>query len=149
MAETEQKKVTKKSPMASHAPLIVLVVLLVVAALTLGIGLRSESSSARYGCMSISQSGSTVQLSTSGIIHVDGSQYYITCSEGDTNPTSPITVGCLSVTPKVTTFTYPAAQNTERYYLSAQGHTITVPPAASNSTDVLQTSTSVQIQVAC
>jgi hypothetical protein len=151
MTENQEKQPHPTSRSSSHSQMaiLVLVLLLVVAALTVGVGLNTVSSGTSYGCMTISQKGSTVQVVTSGILHESSSQYYISCAQGDTNPTGPTTVSCLSINPKIVTDTYPDAQSSVWYYLSAPGHTFVVPPPSTNSSEVLLTASEVTVSVNC
>ena len=146
MADNEEKKPARKTS-GSRVPILALVVFLVIAALTVGVGLSTANGN-NYGCMSVTQNGSTVKVVTTGIIHFSGSQYYITCGEGGTLPTTPLSVSCLTVTPKLVTNTYPAGQAARWYYLSAPGHEIVAPPPSTNSSVVLQP-TDATIQVSC
>lgn len=136
----EASESAKKGPNRTNLPLIILVVALVAAAIVAGVGLTTISGATSYGCMSFSKQGSNVEITTSGIIHLSGTQYYVTCQEGETDPTTSTTYSCLTVTVHIQTYSYPDSDSEVWYYLSAGGHTITVPPLSVNSTEVLQPS---------
>ncbi len=144
----EPVEAPKKSSSGFSLPMVLLIVALVIAAVVAGIGLTTSSGATVYGCMSISNQGGNVKIDTSGIIHVAGSQYYVTCAEGDANPTTSTSVSCLTINPHTETYTYPDSGTETWYYLSAPGHTITIPPVSVNSTEVLQPTTST-ITVTC
>lgn len=140
---------SKKGTGRSRFPIVLLVVLL-VAALAIGsLGLGSASAKSVYGCMTFKQQGNDVDVVTTGIIHVSGGQYYITCAEGDTYPTTPTTVSCLTVNPRTVDSPYPDGGAAVWYFLSATGHTITAPPISANSTEVLQTPAGTTVTVSC
>ncbi len=148
-ASTDAVSTTKKPGNRSMLPIVLLIIVLVVAAVTVGLGLRSASSgSTVYGCITLSQQGTNVKVVTSGIIHVSATQYYITCPEGAANPTSPITVSCLTVSPHLKVFNYPGESPSNWYYLSAPGHIITAPAPSDNSSEVLQPANAT-IEVSC
>lgn len=152
MSTTENNDGATKAQKKAGPPrsgIIVLVVVLVLAALALGIGFTTSSSATSYACMSLTHQGNDVELATSGIIHESGSQYYIVCPEGISNVNTGITFSCLTITPKTTTYPYPDASTYNWYYLSAPGHTITIPPTATNSSEVLQTLGSSTVVVSC
>jgi hypothetical protein len=99
--------------------------------------------------MSFKHVGGDVQVLTSGIIHVSGTQYYVSCAEGDTNTSTSITVSCLTVSPHTSASPYPDGGAATWYYLSAPGHTISIPSVATNSTEVLLLSGHSTITVSC
>jgi hypothetical protein len=138
----------KKASSGLSMPMVILIIALVVAAVVAGVGLTSSSGATVYGCMSITNQGGNVKIETSGIIHVAASQYYVTCAEGDDNPTTSTSVSCLMINPHTETYAYPDSGTETWYYLSAPGHTITTPPLSANSTEVLQPTTAT-ITVAC
>jgi hypothetical protein len=110
-----------------------------------------SSQPSQYACISIGYHGSTLQLTTSGLIHISGSQYYISCSDGTDDgqlPTSSLGASCLTITAKEVTSTYPGAASTYYYYLTAPGHTITLQGVTTNSTEITQPNDA-SIQVDC
>jgi hypothetical protein len=150
LAELKKEPVEqpKKASSGLSLPMVILIVALVIAAVVAGVGLTSSSGATVYGCMSISNQGGNVKITTSGIIHATGGQYFVTCAEGDDNPTASTTVSCLTINPHTETYAYPDSGTETWYYLSAPGHTITVPPVSVNSTEVLQPTTAT-ITVTC
>ncbi|MDA4136224.1 MAG: hypothetical protein OK449_04390 [Thaumarchaeota archaeon] len=119
--------------------MVILIVVLAITAVAVGVGVQSSSSnSSQYGCISFVHQGNNLEVTTSGIIHISGSQYYVSCAEGVTDPTTPTTVSCLTISPHASISPYPDASTAYWYYLSAPGHTITVPNASTNSSEVLQ-----------
>jgi len=144
----ESGKAQGKSATRSSLPMVLLIVVLAIAAITVGAGLVSSSGSTHYACFNFTQHGNNVELSTSGIIHIAGSLYYVTCAEGNNDPTTSTTVSCLTINPQIKLSSYPSASTSIWYYLSAAGHTITVPPPSVNSSEVLQPTVST-IQVSC
>jgi hypothetical protein len=101
-----------------------------------------------YACASIARDGSTLHVTTNGLIHRSGSQYYLTCSEGATLPSTSVTVSCLTIAPQTSSAPYPGGSTTQDYYLSSLGHTITLMGAPANATEVLQP-TNAWLQVTC
>ena len=110
-----------------------------------------DSQPSQYACISIAHSGSTVKLTTTGLIHVTGSGYYISCNDGTDDgdlPTGGLNTSCLTITAKEITSTYPGAAPTYYYYLTAPNHTITLEGVTTNSTIILQPNDA-YIQVSC
>lgn len=91
----------------------------------------------KYSCMSITHSGNTVVVTTSGLIHYVGSEYYITCNEGSPLPSTGITSSCLTITPKTILAPIGVGASTEYYYLSSSGSSLTIHgvPAPTNDTE--------------
>lgn len=143
---------TKQTPKGPGLKGNQVILLVVIAALVLGgagLSLASGSSGAvKIACLSVSQHGSTVELTTSGLIHVKSASYYISCNEGTTLPTSPTTVSCLTITPQSTVSPYPGGQTTYVYYLNAPANSISIQGAAANSTEIIQP-TNATISVNC
>jgi hypothetical protein len=137
-----------KSATRSSLPIIILIVVLALAAIGVGVGVEYSSGSTHYSCFTFTQQGSTLDVVTNGIIHISSSQYYVVCPEGAPDPQTGTSVSCLTISPQVKTFAYPDSQFSVWYYLSAPGHTITIPSAIANSTEILQP-TNVTIQVSC
>ena len=100
--------------------------------------------------MRIAQNGSTLQVTTGGIIHYVKSQYYVTCTEGSSLPTSPLTTSCMTITPQVVVAQIGAGASTYYYYLSAPGHQIALQgaPSPTNGTEII-TPSGVSINVSC
>jgi hypothetical protein len=146
---TQAASTSKKSGNRSPLPVVFLIVALVIAAGFIGAGLRSSASgTTTYGCITLSQQGTNVKVVTSGILHVSGTQYYVTCAEGDSNPTTPATLSCLTITPQLKAFSYPGESPATWYYLSAPGHTITAPAPSDNSSELLQPANAT-VEVSC
>jgi hypothetical protein len=121
----------------STVTFVILFVILAVAALGIGVGLKTAASSTTYACFSLTTQDGGVQAVTSGIIHIDGSQYYVTCPEGSPSPTTSNTYSCLSIAAQLKTFTYPDSSDLVLYYLSAGGNSISLPSHAANATEIL------------
>ncbi|MDA4134915.1 MAG: hypothetical protein OK441_05050 [Thaumarchaeota archaeon] len=108
----------------------------------------SSSSGFQDSCITATQSGNTLTVSSTGLIHHVASKYYISCSEGDTGSTSPASVSCLTVTPQYLASPYPSSAGAYLYYLSAQGGSIALQGASANATVITQP-TSATILVTC
>ncbi len=120
-----------------------LLALLVIAAVATGVGFITTSTGPKsYACMSIEQSGGSVRVTTSGLIHLVGGQYYVTCTEGSDLPTSSLTVSCLTITPHERLAQIGVGASTYYYYLSAGSSTISLlgPPVPSNATEIVNSS---------
>ena len=119
---------------------MVLVVLLAIVVIGTGAGFVATSTGpTSYSCISLSHQGSNVLVKTTGLIHYFKSQYYITCTEGSSLPTSPLTYSCLTITPQSLLAPIGVGATTYYYYLSAPGHTITLQgaPAPTNGTEII------------
>lgn len=128
--------------------IIIIAVVVVVAAIG-GASIVFKSSTSKYSCLSVSTQGGDVQVSTSGLIHIDGTQYYVTCAEGAADLTAPATYSCLTISPQVITTTYPDNPLlATRYYLDAGDHTITVSGTTGNETEI-SPGPGVGITIAC
>lgn len=136
------KPSASKPSIINQGNLIVIIVVAVLVIAGVAVAVKSESpGTVSYGCLSVSQHGNTLTLSTSGLIHIESSGYYISCAEGANLPTAATSVSCLSITPKQTTSPYPSGQTTYLYYLTAPKGAITVEGASANSTEILQPTT--------
>jgi len=134
-ADSGARRVRSKS----NNSLIFLIALVAIVVLVTGAGLASSSSSGfQDSCITATQTGNTLTVSTTGIIHHLGSKYYIGCSEGDSGSTSPSSVSCLTVTPQYAASPYPSSAGAYLYYLSAQGGTIALQGAPANATVITQ-----------
>jgi len=153
MSKPEQStsKSGKKPTGTSRTELILLIGILAVGSIGIGVGVRViHVGPLQYGCLSINQQGSEISVTTSGLIHLDGSGYYISCSEGaTTTTTAPVTVSCLTITPQTPTSPYLDSSGMAiQYSLSANGHSIALQGAPANTTEITQP-TSATIQVDC
>jgi hypothetical protein len=130
--------------------MIVLIVILAIAAVGIVASVRAETSGPyQYACLSVDQQGGELSVTTSGLIHYSGSQYYISCNEGSTSPTASSTVSCLTITPQTPSSPYPLGSGMSvLYYLNANGHPVTLQGAPANATEITQPA-SVTIQVNC
>jgi hypothetical protein len=140
----------KKPIDTSRTELILLIVILVIGSIGVGVGVRViHAGPLQYGCLSVNQQGSEIGVSTSGLIHLGASGYYISCSEGATTTSAPVTVSCLTITPQTQASPYPDSSGMAiQYSLSAGGHTITLQGAPANATEITQP-TGATIQVNC
>ena len=130
---------TKKTG-RSNVQLIVVVAIIAVAALS-GVVVLHHIGPVHYACLSISSQNGAVDVSTSGIIHYTGTQYYVSCNEGSDLPTSADSYSCLMVKPDLVTSPYPGAASTYYYYLSATAGKISLQGAAANSTEIITPAT--------
>jgi len=131
---------------------LVVIALLAIAVVGTGIAyLDTARGATSYACMSISHQGSTVQITTSGLLHYIGSQYYISCGEGSSLPTSYFTSSCLTISPSLIPAKIGVGASTEYYYLGVTaGHTITLQGSAplANGGEII-TMSGVSIVAAC
>lgn len=117
-----------------------MVILALIVIVVIGAGVAAAQGTGgptKYSCMTITRSGSTVTVTTSGLIHYVGAQYYITCNEGSSLPASGITSSCLTITPKTILAPIGVGASTEYYYLSSSGSSLTIHgvPAPTNDTE--------------
>ena len=125
--------------------------LIVIVVIGTGAGIASSAGGpAGYACMSISKSGSGVDLTTTGLIHYLNNQYYISCSEGSSLPTGQYKASCLTISPKTVPAAIGSGASTEYYYISASGSAINLvgAPAPTNGTEII-TPASVSLQTPC
>jgi hypothetical protein len=127
-------------------PLVIVIIIVVV--LGLVAVEHSSSASVQYACISVDHQGSNLAVTTSGIIHVSGSDYFFSCSEGSPLPTTSLTVSCLTVTPQEVTPPYPGAASTYYYHLTTKTGTISLQGAPVNATEIIAPS-SASVLVAC
>ena len=132
----------------SRTSLFLMVVIIVIVGLAFGAVVHSSSGSIQYACMTIDHQGNNLVVTTSGIIHVSGTEYYLSCGEGAPLPTSSTSVSCLTVNPRINTPAYPGAASTYYYYLTARTGTVSLQGAATNATEIISPS-SVSILVTC
>ena len=128
--------------------LVLAVVVAVLAGAAAGSTILGSPGVTNYACASITRDGSALHITTTGLIHRSGSQYDLTCSEGATLPSSSVTVSCLTIVPQTSSAPYPGGSTTPGYYLSSQGHAITLMGAPANATEVIQP-TNAWLQVTC
>ena len=132
---TPESTQTKKTG-RSNVQLILVLAIIAVAALS-GIVVLHHVGTVNYACLSISSQNGAVDVSTSGIIHYTGTQYYVSCEEGAPLPTSADSYSCLTVKPDLVTSTYPGAASTYYYYLSTTTGKISLQGASANSTEII------------
>jgi hypothetical protein len=147
-SETTPNSPETKPAARSRTSLVLAIVIIVVVGLAFGAVVHTSSGSVQYACMTIDHQGSNLDITTSGIIHFSGTEYYLSCVEGSPLPTSSTSVSCLTVSPQIETATYPGAASTYFYYLSAKTGTITLQGAAANATEIISPS-SASILVTC
>jgi hypothetical protein len=129
------------------------VVLVLIAIVVIGTGVayvETASGPTSYACLSIAHQGNNEQVTTTGMLHYVKSQYYISCSEGSSLPTSQYTASCLTISPKTIPATIGLGASTEYYYLSANGNAITLngAPAPTNGTEII-TPQGISLSVSC
>ena len=101
---------------------IVVVALLAIAVVGTGVAVAETAGGAtHYACISVTKSGGAVHVTTTGLLHYVSSQYYISCSEGSSLPTSDLTSSCLTISSHVVPATIGVGASTEYYYLSTSG----------------------------
>ncbi len=131
---------------------IVVIILIAITVVATGVGfLATSGGPTNYACMSVAHQGSNLQVTTTGLLHYLKAQYYVTCNEGSSLPTSALTTSCLTVTPQVVPAPIGVGASTYYYYLSTSaGHTITLvgAPAPSNGTEII-TPTTISLTVSC
>ena len=112
-------------------PLLV-IALLAIAVVGTGIAYVETAGGAKsYACLSVSNSGNVVTVTTSGLLHYTGGQYYISCGEGSSLPITYFTSSCVTISPSLVPAKLGVGASTEYYYLSATaGHTINLVGAA-------------------
>lgn len=112
-------------------PLLV-IALLAIAVVGTGVAYVETSGGAKsYACLSISSSGNVVTVTTSGLLHYVGGQYYVSCGEGSSLPVTYFTSSCLTISPSLVPAKIGVGASTEYYYISATaGHTFNLVGAA-------------------
>lgn len=139
MSEQEKQPRAKQGTGARSGQNLVILAIVVVGLIALGVGaMASSGGSTSYACMRISQSGGTVSVTTSGLVHLQTGSYYISCNEGSSLPTASTSFSCLTITPKSTVSPYPGGQTTYVYYLAAPASSVSVQGNGANATEVLQ-----------
>jgi hypothetical protein len=139
-----------KRGMPPISPMLVIALIAIVVVAT-GVGFFETSGGpTSYACMSISHQGSDIKITTSGLVHFLKQQYYITCTEGSSLPSSTYKSSCLTITPQVVLSAIGVGASTNYYYLSASGHAITLVGAAPpvNGTEII-TPTAISLSVSC
>ena len=147
---------TESPPKASGMKLpgptaLAILVLIVIVVIGTGVGVASSSGGpASYACMSISKSGSSVDVTTSGLIHYLNSEFYISCNEGSSLPTSQYKASCLTISPRTIPATIGVGAATVYYYVSASGNALTLvgAPAPTNGTEIINPA-GVSLQTPC
>jgi len=132
----------------SRTSLMLVIVIIVVVGLAFGAVVHTSSGSVQYACMTIDHQGNNLDITTTGIIHVSGTGYFLSCSEGSPLPSSSTSVSCLTVNPEIETPIYPGAANTYYYYLTTKTGTISLQGAAANATEIIPP-TSAWVLVTC
>jgi hypothetical protein len=132
----------------SRTSLILVVAIIIILALAFGAVVHTSSGSVQYACMTIDRQGNNVDITTSGLIHVSGTGYYLSCNEGSPLPTGSLSVSCLTVNPQQTAPPFPGAASTYYYYLTTKTGTISLQGAAANATEITQP-TSASFLVSC
>jgi len=130
---------------------IVILVLIAIVVIATGLSyLNTATGPTGYACISITHQSSTELVKTTGLLHYARSQYYISCSEGSSLPTSQYTASCLTISPKTVVPPIGLGASTEYYYISANGNSITLngAPAPANSTEYVNTA-ALSLSIAC
>jgi hypothetical protein len=130
---------------------MILIVLMVLVVIATGVGYATTSGGpTTYSCMSLSHQGSSVVLKTTGLVHYVKSQYYITCTEGSSLPTSPLNFSCLTITPQAVAAPIGIGATTYYYYLSTSGQTVTLQgaPAPTSGLEII-TPANISLSVSC
>ncbi len=132
------------------SPMLVIALIAIVLVAT-GVGYLETSGGAKsYACMSVSTQGGGISVTTTGLVHFLKDQYYISCTEGSSLPTSSFKSSCLTITPQVVLAPIGVGASTKFYYLSAAGHAITlaVAPPIEKGTEII-TPAGVSLSVSC
>lgn len=131
-------------------PIVILVLIAVVVIATGASYLSTANGATSYACISITHQGSNEQIKTTGLLHYAQSQYFISCSEGSSLPTSQYAASCLTISPKTVVPPIGLGASTEYYYLSANGNAITLngAPTPVNSTEYVDPG-AISLSVAC
>jgi len=132
------------------APIVILVLIAIVVIATGASYLSTAGGPTSYACISIAHQGSNEQIKTTGLLHYVQSQYYISCNEGSSLPTSQYTASCLTISPKTVAASIGLGASTQYYYISATGNAITLngAPAPANSTEYVDPA-AISLSVAC
>ncbi|MGA2665475.1 MAG: hypothetical protein ABSF83_11065 [Nitrososphaerales archaeon] len=134
---------------AARTSTVILIVVLAIVIIGTGVGIASTSSNGfQYACLSATRSGSDVDVTTTGLMHHIGSQYFISCAEGATVSAVTASYSCMTVSPRTTSSNYPAGSVAYDYYLTAAGGSIALVGAPVNATVVTQPTTA-SIEVTC
>jgi hypothetical protein len=134
----------------SLVPIVILVLIAVAVIATGAAYLTTANGATSYACISISHQGSDEQIKTTGLLHYEQSQYFISCNEGSSLPTGQYTASCLKISPKTIVPPIGLGASTEYYYISANGNTITLngAPTPVNSTEYVDPG-AISLSVAC
>ena len=144
---------TQGSPLTKmNAVPLVIIVLIALAVIGTGLGYYETSKGGtNFACMNVTHSGNQVQVTSGGLLHYVGSQYYISCGEGSSLPTSFFSSSCLTITPHVQPATIGVGASTEYYYLaSTNGSPVTLQGTAplANGGEVINMN-GVSLSVSC
>jgi hypothetical protein len=147
---------TTSSPEAaakSRPALLPFAVLVLIAIVVIATGVayvQASSGPTSYACISIAHQGNNEKITTTGMLHYQQSQYYISCSEGSSLPASQYTASCLTISPQTVPAKIGLGASTEYYYISANGKAITLngAPTPTNATEII-TPTAVSLSVSC
>jgi hypothetical protein len=130
---------------------IVILVLIAIVVIATGVSYANAASGpTSYACISITHQGSNEQVKTTGLLHYANSQYFISCSEGSSLPTSQYKVSCLTISPHTRVAPIGFGASTQYYYISANGKAITIngAPTPVNSTEYVDP-TAISLSIAC
>jgi hypothetical protein len=129
-----------------------IIVLLVIVAVATGVGYVATSGGATtYACIDIAHQGSSLTVTTTGLVHFLKQQYYISCTEGSNLPTNAYKSSCLIITPLLVTAPIGTGASTDYYYLSSSsGSAITLVGAAplTNGTEIIPPA-AISLSVSC
>jgi bisphosphoglycerate-dependent phosphoglycerate mutase len=131
-------------------PVVILVVIAIVVIATGASYLNTATGPTGYACISITHQGNNEVVKTTGLLHYTKSQYFISCSEGSSLPTSQYTASCLTISPKTITAVIGLGASTEYYYISANGNSITLNGATApvNSTEYVNAA-ALSLSISC
>lgn len=150
MSATTANQPGSTAPSRTTSTTAIFVVLVVVIAALAGgtIILQKTSGSQKYACVSVGHQGSDLSVTTTGLIHVNGTSYYVSCNEASTLPTGSLSDSCLTITAQIRTSSYPGAASTYYYELTTKTGSIMLENAPVNATEVIQP-TSAYFLVSC
>jgi hypothetical protein len=140
-----------KRAMPQVSPILIIVLLVIVAVVT-GVGYVATSGGATsYACISIAHQGSSLSVTTTGLVHFLKQQYYISCTEGSSLPANAYKSSCLTISPLLVPAPIGTGASTDYYYLSSSsGHAITLVGAAAltNGTEIIPPA-AISLSVSC
>lgn len=147
-ADSAAPAASSRRPAYLSYAILLLIVIVVIAT---GVAYAETSGgAASYACLSIAKQGSGVTITTSGLIHYVNSEFYISCNEGSSLPTSQYKAACVTISPETIPATIGVGASTEYYYVSAGGNAINLvgAPSPTNGTEIINPA-GISLQTPC